>query len=126
MVFYFMDTGTYNKLGETERKSKANVLIIGATTEDPNSTLLKTFIRRIPITITIPGFEERPIEEKIELIKYLFSNEAQRVNKIIKISAEAIKAFIGSTSYGNIGQLKSNIQLLCKRILKLYEGNIVY
>lgn len=58
MIFYFMDTGTYNKLGETDRQRKANVLLIGATTEDPNSTLLNTFIRRIPITIVIPNFEE--------------------------------------------------------------------
>ena len=115
MVFYFMDTGTYNKLGETDRTRKANVLLIGATTEDPNSTLLKTFVRRIPITISIPDFDERPIDDQIELIHYLISKEAQRVNKTIKISAEAIKALIGSTSFGNVGQLKSNIQLACAK-----------
>jgi transcriptional regulatory protein LevR/transcriptional regulator with AAA-type ATPase domain len=115
MVFYFMDTGTYNKLGETDRNRKASVLLIGATTEDPNSTLLNTFIRRIPITITIPSFDERPINEKIELVQYLLSKEAQRVNKTIKISSDAIKALIGSTSYGNVGQLKSNIQLVCAK-----------
>ncbi|NRT36570.1 transcriptional regulatory protein LevR/transcriptional regulator with AAA-type ATPase domain [Clostridium beijerinckii] len=115
MVFYFMDTGTYNKLGETDRQHKANVLLIGATTEDPSSTLLKTFIRRIPITITIPPFDERPINEKLELVQYLISKEAQRVNKTIKISSEAIKALIGSTNYGNVGQLKSNIQLVCAK-----------
>lgn len=115
MVFYFMDTGTYNKLGETDRQRKANVLLIGATTEDPNSTLLNTFIRRIPITITIPSFEEREINERIELVQYLLSKEAQRVNKTIKISSESIKALIGSTTYGNVGQLKSNIQLVCAK-----------
>lgn len=115
MIFYFMDTGTYNKLGETDRRRKANVLLIGATTEDPNSTLLNTFIRRIPITIAIPNFDERTIEDKIELIHFLISKEAQRVNKTIKISSEAVKALIGSTSYGNVGQLKSNIQLACAK-----------
>ena len=115
MVFYFMDTGTYNRLGETERHRKANVLLIGATTEDPNSTLLNTFIRRIPITIAIPAFDERPVNEKLEMIQYLLSKEAQRVNKTIKISSEAIKALIGSTTYGNVGQLKSNIQLVCAK-----------
>lgn len=115
MVFYFMDTGTYNKLGETERNRKANVLLISATTEDPNSALLNTFIRRIPITIAIPHFNERPLEDKIKLIQFLISKEAQRVNKAIKISDDAIKALIGSTSYGNVGQLKSNIQLVCAK-----------
>ncbi|BCZ46123.1 transcriptional regulator [Clostridium gelidum] len=115
MIFYFMDTGKYNKLGETDRHRTANVLLIGATTEDPNSTLLNTFIRRIPITIAIPSFEERPIEDKLAMINYLISKEAQRVNKTIKVSSEAVKAFIGSTTYGNVGQLKSNIQLACAK-----------
>ena len=77
--------------------------------------MLKTFVRRIPITISIPDFDERPLDDQIELIHYLISKEAQRVNKTIKISAEAIKALIGSTSFGNVGQLKSNIQLACAK-----------
>jgi len=113
MLFYFMDTGTYAKLGETERNRKANVLIIGATTEDPDSSLLKTFVRRIPILIRIPSFEERPAKDKIEILKFLLAIEANRVQKPIKIDAESMKALIGNTSYGNVGQLKSNIQLVC-------------
>lgn len=115
MVFYFMNTGTYNKLGETNKFRKANVLLISSTTEDPNSTLLNTFIRKIPITIVIPNFDERPLDDQIQLIHYLISKEAQRVNKPIKISAESIKALIGSTSYGNVRQLISNIQLACAK-----------
>ncbi|MFD3157561.1 sigma 54-interacting transcriptional regulator [Haloimpatiens sp. FM7330] len=115
MIFYFMDTGTYNKLGENDRNRKANVLIVGATTEDPDSVLLKTFIRRIPIIITIPTFDERVIKDKIDIIKYLISNEAHRVKKPIRITRDAVKALIGSASYGNIGQLKSNIQLICAK-----------
>jgi transcriptional regulatory protein LevR/transcriptional regulator with AAA-type ATPase domain len=115
MIFYFMDTGTYNKLGETDRKRKSNVLIVGATTEDPNSSLLKTFVRRIPIIITIPSLEERAAKDKLDIIKFLLSNESHRVNKPIKIEAEAVKALIGSASYGNIGQIKSNIQLVCAK-----------
>ncbi|AJA49683.1 transcriptional regulatory protein LevR [Clostridium pasteurianum DSM 525 = ATCC 6013] len=115
MLFYFMDTGNFNRLGETERNRKSCILIIGATTEDPNSSLLKTFIRRIPIIITIPSFEERASKDKVDLIKFLFSNEAHRVNKAIKIEEEVVKALIGSTTYGNVGQLKSNIQLICAK-----------
>lgn len=115
MIFYFIDTGTYNKLGETERKRHASVLIIGATTEDPNSSMLKTFTRRIPIIINLPALHERTNEEKIALLKFLFSNEAHRVNKPIKMSIEVVKALIGSVTYGNIGQLKSNIQLVCAK-----------
>ncbi|MGK0465368.1 sigma 54-interacting transcriptional regulator [Clostridium sp.] len=113
MIFYFIDTGTYNKLGETERNRKSTVLIIGATTEDPASSLLKTFVRRIPIVISLPTLEERSGKDKLDIVKFLLANEAHRVNKPIKVEGEAIKAIIGSASYGNIGQMKSNIQLVC-------------
>ncbi|EUJ30329.1 LevR transcriptional regulator [Listeria floridensis FSL S10-1187] len=113
MIFYLMDSGTYNKLGESERKRKSNVLIVGATTEDPESSLLKTFVRRIPITISLPSLEERTARERVELLTHLLSNEAHRVNKPIRIEDEAAKALIGNTASGNIGQLKSNIQLVC-------------
>jgi transcriptional regulatory protein LevR/transcriptional regulator with AAA-type ATPase domain len=115
MIFYFMDTGTYNKLGDTERKRKANVLIIGATTEEPGSFLLKTFVRRIPIVINIPSLDERPIKDRLDIVKFLLSNEAHRINKKIKIEADVVKALIGSVSYGNVGQMKSNIQLVCAK-----------
>lgn len=115
MIFYFMDTGTFNRLGETERNRKANILIIGATTENPASTFLKTFMRRIPITITIPNFEDRIIEDRIDIIKHLLLNEAHRVNKTIKITQECIQALVGNSSYGNIGQIKSTIQLACAK-----------
>jgi transcriptional regulatory protein LevR/transcriptional regulator with AAA-type ATPase domain len=113
MIFYFMDTGRFNKLGEVERTRTANVLIIGATTEDPSSALLRTFLRRIPITITMPSFHGRKVEEKIELCKTLLAKEAKRINKEIRVHVDVIKALIGSVTYGNIGQLKSNIQLVC-------------
>ncbi|MGV3489614.1 MAG: sigma 54-interacting transcriptional regulator [Tuberibacillus sp.] len=113
MIFYFMDTGRFNKLGEVERNRTSNVLIIGATTEDPSSALLNTFLRRIPITITMPSFHGRKVEEKVELCKFLLAKEAKRINKELRVQADVIKALIGSVTFGNIGQLKSYIQLVC-------------
>ena len=113
MIFYFMDTGTFNRLGETTRSRRAKVLIIGATTEDPNSALTRTFVRRIPNIITIRPLAERTLEEKLDILKLLFMDEAQRVKKPVRISVESVKALIGSIGSGNVGQLKSNIKLLC-------------
>lgn len=115
MIFYFIDTGTYNRLGETTRARKAKVLIIGATTEDPSSALTKTFVRRIPNIITIRPLLERSLQEKIEIIRLLLTDEVQRIQKPVKISVESIKALIGSIGAGNVGQLKSNIKLLCAK-----------
>lgn len=115
MIFYFMDNGTYNRLGESGKSRQADVRMIGATTEDPKSSLLETFVRRIPINIQLPPFTDRPAQEQIDLTRMMFAIEADRIQRKITLTEDVVKALIGSVSYGNIGQLKSNIQLICAR-----------
>ncbi len=112
MVFYFMDNGTFAKLGETQKNQSSSVRIICATTEDPSSALLNTFVRRIPITIQLPNFKDRTAKEKIDLVKLMMTMEAKRIQRKIVLSEDVVKALIGSVSYGNVGQLKSNVQLV--------------
>ncbi|MCJ2002545.1 sigma-54-dependent transcriptional regulator [Lactococcus carnosus] len=113
MLFYFIDNGTFNRLGESGVKRHSKVLIICATTENPDSALLKTFVRRIPMTIQIPSLSERSIEERVELTTFLFGQEAKRIKKTIRISIDVINALVHATTSGNVGQLKSMIQLVC-------------
>lgn len=113
MIFYFMDTGTFNRLGETKRERTASVLIIGATTENPDSVLTKTFKRRIPNIISIPALAERSLKEKLEIMTVLFTEESRSIKRPVKVSSDAVKALLGSIGSGNVGQLKSNIRLLC-------------
>lgn len=113
MIFYFMDHGTYSRLGETAKSHHANVRLVCATTEDPESTLLQTFVRRIPITIQLPAFNHRSAKERLELLKALLSLEANRINKQIRLTEDVVQALLGSVTFGNVGQLKSNIQLVC-------------
>ena len=115
MVFYFMDHGTFSRLGESSKNHKADVRIVGATTEDPSSSLLDTFVRRIPINIQLPAFDQRPASEKVDLVKVMVAQEAGRIDRQISLTEDVVKALIGSVSYGNIGQLKSNVQLVCAR-----------
>lgn len=115
MLFYFMDNGTFQRMGDTEERLTANVRIICATTEDPGSALLKTFVRRIPITIQLPSFNDRPPKERVQLVKLLLSIEAKRINKRIVLDENVVKALLGSVTYGNVGQLKSNVQLACAK-----------
>lgn len=115
MIFYFMDHGTYNRMGETGKTRRADVRIVGATTEDPRSALLETFVRRIPINIQMPAFNERPVIEQIDLVRIMVAIEANRIQRRIILSEDVVKALLGSVTYGNIGQLKSNVQLVCAR-----------
>ncbi|GEL67432.1 sigma-54-dependent transcriptional regulator [Marinilactibacillus psychrotolerans] len=115
MIFYFMDHGTYNRMGETGKAKQAAVRIVGATTEDPGSALLDTFMRRIPINIHLPSFKQRPANEQIDLVKLMAGIEANRIQRRISLTEDVVKALITSVNYGNVGQLKSNIQLVCAR-----------
>ncbi|NDO83770.1 RNA polymerase subunit sigma-54 [Citrobacter sp. NCU1] len=113
MIFYFMDTGTYGCLGETQRSKKSEILLVCATTEEPGSALLSTFLRRIPITINLPSLSERSPEDQAEMLKFLFEIESKRINCAISIDLDSAKAIIGSSFTGNVGKLKSTIQSVC-------------
>ncbi|MCO7124961.1 sigma 54-interacting transcriptional regulator [Sporolactobacillus shoreicorticis] len=113
MIFYFMDHGTYSRLGETAKTHHADVRLVFATTEDPKSSLLQTFVRRIPVIIQLPDFNQRSAREKLKLLEQLLTLEANRIHKNIRLNEDVVQALLGSVTYGNIGQLKSNIQLVC-------------
>lgn len=115
MLFGLMDHGKYRRLGETERNRVADVLIIGATTEDLDKVLLKTFIRRMPVVIALPALEVRPLLERLELLEMFLTEEQKKISVSIKISKDAVLSMLLYDCSGNIGQMKSDIQLLCAR-----------
>lgn len=115
MFFTFMDRGTFRRLGETDVERKANVLIISATTENPESSLLRTFTRRIPMIIRIPSLSERGMEERFGLIKNFFREESYRLDREIMVSVNSMRALLSYNCPNNVGQLKADIQLLCAR-----------
>ncbi|MDI3480672.1 MAG: hypothetical protein PWQ97_327 [Tepidanaerobacteraceae bacterium] len=115
MMFLLMDKGIYRRLGESENTRKARVLIIAATTEDPETAMLRTFLRRIPVVITLPALKERTLQERMTLICQFFREESARIKVPVKVSKEVIKAFMLYDCPGNIGQLKSDVQLICAR-----------
>lgn len=113
-LFTFLDKGTFRRMGD-DKLRKSNVLIISATTENPNSALLKTFTRRIPMLITIPSISERTLEERLYLIKTFFKSESKKLNRDISVSLNTMRAFLSYDCPNNVGQLKSDVQLVCAR-----------
>ncbi|MGY0617747.1 sigma-54-dependent transcriptional regulator [Vibrio sp. FJH11] len=115
MLFTFIDTGLYRRLGEADTKRKSKVLIICATTENPESELLSTFVRRIPMRITLPPLRERSIEERLNLITSFISKESARLQRPIKVSINAVRSLLGYDCPSNIGQLEGDIRILCAK-----------
>ncbi|TCP28912.1 transcriptional regulatory protein LevR [Scopulibacillus darangshiensis] len=115
MLFTFIDKGMFRRLGETDADRMAQVLIIAATTENPQSNLLHTFTRRIPMTIYLPSLKERSIEERYYLIIQFLKEETVRLEKKLFVSANTIRSLLYYDCPNNIGQLKTDIQLTCAK-----------
>lgn len=63
----------------------------------------------------MPPFANRPPSEQIDLVRIMVAIESNRIQRKITLTEDVVKALLGSVSYGNIGQLKSNVQLICAR-----------
>ena len=112
MLFNLIDKKMYTPLGE-EVNRKSDLLIICATTENIDEALLNTFTRRIPMNIKIPSLAQRTLEERFELICGFFKDEATRIKRQISVSTNSVRQLLLYECSGNVGQLKSDIQLGC-------------
>ena len=111
MLFLYMDTGYFRRLGEVSEKRKSSALIICATNKDINTHLLATFTRRIPIKIDLPSLEERNLHERLTLIELFLKEESKKINEDIFISKNALLSLMLYKCLNNIGQLKNDITL---------------
>lgn len=123
MLFTLIDHGIYRRLGETDRSRSAKVFIIGATTENVQDSLLKTFLRRMPVAIQLPLLAERPAIERLQFIELFFSQEQKIIEVPVKVSKEVIISLLFYDSPGNVGQLQADIQLLCARAFWEYKAD---
>ena len=112
-LFIFLDKGVFRRVGESGKWRNSNVRIVFATTEDPEEFFLKTFLRRIPLITKIPSFNDRPLMEKLELIKNIYRKEAISINKEILLEENVIRIIIEGKWSGNIGKLINTIKITC-------------
>lgn len=122
MLFTFIDRGVYRRLGESAAEHRAQVMLICATTEDPSSALLRTFTRRIPMVIEIPALCERSRKERFSLIAGFFLEESRRLEMPLYISVNSIRGLLSYSCPSNVGQLESDIKLLCAGAYSRLQG----
>ncbi|MGG7176975.1 sigma 54-interacting transcriptional regulator [Clostridium paraputrificum] len=123
MLFTYIDKGYFRPLGETDNPIHVEAQIVAATTEDPQSFMLKTFTRRIPMSITLPSLKERSIQERYYLLEQFIKAESVRLSKSIYFNKNALISYLLYDCPNNIGQLKSDIQLACAKAFLNYKAN---
>ncbi len=122
MLFYLMDRERFRRMGDTKERP-ASLLLLAATTEDPAISLLPTFRRRIPMMITLPGLHERSMTERYELVRAFFTAECSSIGAHIHVVPQVLRAFLLYDSPGNIGQLRTDVQLTCARAYLEFRTN---
>ncbi|WP_018923940.1 sigma 54-interacting transcriptional regulator [Salsuginibacillus kocurii] len=115
MLFYLIDKGHYRRLGESSNEREAFINIIGATTEEPSTSLLPTLLRRFSVKLTVPPLRERSINERKDLLERLLEEESEKMERGLFIQEDCRNAFLHYPCPGNVGQLKSDVQIACAR-----------
>ena len=122
MLFHLMDRERFRRLGDVAERH-SSLLLLAATTEDPGTALLPTFRRRIPMTINLPGLHERSMMERYELLRAFFTTECSGIGANIQVAPQALHALLLYECPGNVGQLRTDVQLACARAYLEYRTN---
>lgn len=110
-LFSFLDDQMITPLGETNNSYKVNARFICATTENINSSFLRTFIRRIPVQVMIPSLSDRSREERESLILNFYYAEAKKIDCDINLNRQVIDFLSSKLFANNVGQLKNAVTL---------------
>lgn len=112
-LFSLLDSGQFYPLGENDVPHKVNVRFVFATTEKLDNFLLKTFMRRVPLHVSLPSFKDRPLTERLSLIFNAFKNESIRVDRKFLVSNKIIEKVSKNSEPGNVGAMENDVKLLC-------------
>lgn len=118
-LFSLMDNGRFYPLGENKVPHKVKVRFLFATSEEINTILLKTFLRRIPIQVALPKYIDRPIIERLQIVIQTFRREAQIVNRRLKVNQKEVLFLLYEDNHGNIGSVQNKIKQLCAEAFAL-------
>jgi len=67
------------------------------------------------MVIELPPIRNRDVGERYQMIEMFFKNESNRIRVGLHVSSEVICALLVYNCIGNIGQLRSDIQVACAR-----------
>lgn len=114
-LFTYLDQGLVYPVGETSHGKSVSVRLCFATTEEVENNFLTTFMRRIPVKISLPPLSQRSREERLNLIYTLLCNEQREIAKPIIVSDQVLEMLANYLPVGNIGDLKNAVKLTIAR-----------
>lgn len=111
-LFTYLDQGEIYRMGDTNHPIKVQTRLFFATTEELTSNFLNTFIRRIPIQVTIPSLQQRARNERLELIYSFLISEQMKIKRDLRVSGQTLELLANGSFKGNIGELKNIVKVM--------------
>ena len=109
-LFTWLDRKEIYRVGETAQGRPIATRLVFATTEELHSTFLTTFLRRIPILVTLPDLQNRSRQEKEALILLFFWQEAKKLAIRLSLSPRLRQILNDYVYRGNVGELKNAVR----------------
>ncbi|ENZ8364154.1 sigma-54-dependent transcriptional regulator, partial [Klebsiella pneumoniae] len=109
-LFTWLDRKEIYRVGETAQSLPVSLRLVFATTEDIHSTFLTTFLRRIPILVSLPDLQHRSREEKEALTLQFFWQEARTLSARLKLTPRLLQVLTQYIYRGNVGELKNVVK----------------
>lgn len=70
---------------------------------------------KLPVTVTLPAVDERPLSEKLELISHFFIGEAKTAKRKVVVSTEVMKALLLADYFHNVKDLLAAVTIACAK-----------
>lgn len=94
--------------GENINNDQKVILICGY--DSSNEEEKNLYLQKFPLTIFIPSFEQRPLQERYELVERFFQEEIEVLNKKIVVDASLMKCLLLYDCDNSIKILKTDIK----------------
>lgn len=95
------------------KKCNLRTTVVCAVDEMETESNLEYFRNCFSVTITLPALEERPLEERFQLIRRFFMKEAAKSNHEISVANEILVALLLYRCPRQIKQLEHDIRIAC-------------
>lgn len=109
-LFTWLDRKEIYRVGETAQGLPISLRLVFATTEEIHSTFLTTFLRRIPILVSLPDLQHRSREEKEALTLQFFWQEARTLAARLQLTPRLLQVLTQYVYRGNVGELKNVVK----------------
>ena len=128
-ILQYAETGSvaYDQDEESDLHSPKLLLIL-ACSDSANAQVLNNFTSKIPMQITLPALNHRPMDERMQLIDRFLSIESTRAKMKVEVDDETMRALLLYACKVNVKQLNSDIKAGCAnayvRTFTSHEKNI--